>query len=446
MKLVRLLICCLLLFPGFVKAQEGKVIDKIIAIVGNNIILYSDIETQYGQYIQQGNNADETVKCAILEQMLLNKLLLHQSKLDSVEVQDSQVEAEMDKRINYFVAQLGSVQKLEEFYQKSVVEIKDDFKDLIRDQLAIQSMHGKLTGGITVSPMEVKQYFESIPKDSLPLINAEVEVAQIVIYPKIQDTEKARITERLEELRQRVLKGEDFSTMAILYSEDVGSARKGGELGFLGRGELVPEFEAVAFKLKGKEVSKIVETQFGYHIIQAIERRGDQSNFRHILLKPKVDPTDVKVATEKLDSIALAIRSGSITFVDAAKKFSEDTDTKYNGGLIVNTQTGYGKFETSQLDPSIFFFVDKLNSGEISEPAAMKLKGDKTAYRIIQLRSRTEPHTANMKDDYQKIQDEALNDKQIRTLDEWVEKKKSSTYIRIDKEMQNCEQILEWLN
>jgi peptidyl-prolyl cis-trans isomerase SurA len=443
MKIFSVLIFGILL-PAISIAQP-LVLDKIIAQVGNEIVLKSELESQYVQYLAQGNEADDTIKCHILDQMLLQKLLVHQARVDSVTVTEEHVEAELDKRIRYFVRQLGSEQKLEEYYNKSILEIKTEFKDVIRDQMVVQSMHQKITGDVSASPAQVKSYFERIHPDSIPFINTEVEVAHITKKPRISDEERAAVRARLEELRGRIINGEGFSTMAILYSHDQGSARKGGELGFTERGQLLPEFEAVAYNLKGDEVSQIVETQFGFHIIQAIERRGDRINFRHILIKPQVSSADLNNARLTLDSIANKIRNGEISFNQAAEKYSDDSDTKFSGGLLMNPNTGHSKFETDQLDPALFFNIDKLKPGEVSDPVAYLTEDGSQAYRIVQLKSRTEPHKANLKDDYQRIKEATLIELQSIAIERWMEKKKKNTYIQIDENYRSCQLMQDWL-
>ncbi|MGI8893410.1 MAG: peptidylprolyl isomerase [Bacteroidia bacterium] len=433
------------IFLPVLSIAQPRVLDKIIAQVGNEIILKSEVDAQYIQYLGQGNEANDTLKCQILDQMLLQKLLVHQARVDSVTVSEAQVEEELDKRIRYFVRQLGSEQKLEEFYNKSILEIKTEFKDVIRDQMVVQTMHQKITGDVTASPAQVKAYFERIPEDSIPFINTEVEVAHITKTPKISEEERAIVRARLEELRGRILAGEAFSTMAILYSQDQGSAKKGGELGFTERGQLLPEFEAVAYNLKGDEVSKIVETKFGFHIIQAIERRGDRINFRHLLIKPQVSTEDLNKAKLALDTLATKIRNGEISFTEAAEKYSDDTDTKFSGGLLTNSNTGHSKFETDQLDPALFFIIDKLKPGELSDPVAYSTEDDGQAYRIVKLRSRTEPHKANLREDYQRVKEATLMELQSTAIEQWMEKKKKNTYIQIDENYKSCQLMQEWL-
>ena len=437
--------CFLSLVSCFCVAQN-KTIDNIAAVVGSNIILQSDIEIQYLQYVSQSNVANESIKCDILDQLLLHKLMINQAQLDSVQVTENQVESELDRRIRYFVTQIGSEQKLEEYYKKSILEIKAEFKQAIREQLLAQTVQSKITKDINASPSDVRAYYETIPKDSLPYINAEVEIAQIVRNAPVSDEEKKSVKEEMEKIRKKITDGADFAAIAALYSQDPGSAKKGGELGFVGRGELVPEFESTAFNLKGSEVSSIIETKYGFHIIQLIERRGEMINVRHILLKPKINPSDLENAKIFLDSVANLIQKKTITFLEAAQKFSDDADTKNNGGLMINPQTGITKFETDQVDPALFFQIDKLKIGEVSSPMLMQAADGKDAYRLLFVRSKTEPHRANLKEDYQKIQTAALNEKQNKAILDWVKKKKSSTYIKVDKAYQNCEILKDWFN
>ncbi|MFM8950309.1 MAG: peptidylprolyl isomerase, partial [Bacteroidota bacterium] len=264
---------------------KEQIIDQVAAVAGSKILLKSEIEAQYQQLILQGAKDDGDLRCRVADQLLLNKLLLNQAILDSVEVNDGQIDGELDRRINYMIGQLGSQTKLEEYYEKSIPEIRDEFRPLIKDQLLTQNMQGSVTKNVNISPADVKAFYNSIPKDSLPFINAEIEYGQIIIDVPVSDEEKKRVKERLEGYRKRVLNGEDFATLAILYSQD-GSAKNGGELGFVGRGDFVPEFESAAFRLRAGEVSEVVETKFGFHLIQMIERRGEQINARHILIKP----------------------------------------------------------------------------------------------------------------------------------------------------------------
>ncbi len=426
--------------------QHGKVIDQIAAIVGSNVILKSNIESQYLQYRLQGNiEGDTSMKCQILEELLFQKLLLNQAEVDSIEVTDAQVESEMDRRLRYFISQIGSQEKLEKFYNKSILEIKEEFRDLVKSQLLVESMKSKITKDIKITPSEVKAYFKSIPKDSIPLINSEFEIGEIVKKPPITLEEKEDVKNKLRTLRKRVINGESFATLALLYSEDPGSAKKGGELGFHARGELYPEFEAAAFNLKGNEVSDIVKTKAGYHIIQLIKRKGDYINVRHILLKPEVSVLDMAKARIFLDSVANIIKNDSMTFEKAALRFSDSPD-RINGGLMVNPITGDTKFEANQLEPDVFFIIDKLKVGEVSRPVIMTTTENNKAYRLLYLKERTLPHRANLKEDYDKIQSWALQKKQNKVIQDWIENKISDTYIKINDKYKYCKFKHHWVN
>lgn len=434
-----------LLFVTANSFAQPTSIDEVVAVVGNNIIKKSDVEKQYAQYMAQGNTETGDIRCAILENLLLQKLLLQQADIDSIEISDAQVEQELDRRIRYFVKQIGSEQLLEEYYKEPIAQIKDDFRKLVRDQILVQNMQSKITKDITVTPSEVRDFYNRIPVDSLPYISAELEVAHIVKKPPVSELQKLEIKERLDGYKKRIAGGEDFSVLAALYSDDRTTAKKGGELGLFERGDMVAEFEAAAFKLKTGEVSTLIETKFGFHILQLIERRGNQINVRHILLQPKVSPEESEKAIATLDSIAKIIRSGEMTFETAAEKFSDDEETRYNNGTIVNPNTGNTRFQPDQLDKILFFQVDTLPVGNISSPIPMQTADGKTYYRIVMVRSRTEPHKANLKEDYQKIQGVVLEDKQNKAMEEWVKKQSRTSYIHIDKQYSSCPNINVWL-
>ncbi len=429
--------------PLVVAQPAGQIIDQIAGVIGTKILLKSEIEAQYQQIVSQGMEASQDLRCRIADQMLVNKLLLNQAIIDSIEVSDAQVNNELDRRIGYMVDQIGSEQKLEQYYEKSIPEIRDEFKPLIKDQLLMQMMQGKITSSVSVSPADVKAFYNSIHPDSLPFINAEIEYGQIVINVLVSDEEKKRIREKLNSYRKRVLDGEDFSTLAILYSQD-GSARNGGELGFVGRGDLVPEFEAAAFRLRKNEVSEIVETKFGFHIIQLIERRGETINVRHILIKPAFGQKEINEAYTKADSIHKLILNDSITFSDAAQKFSSDNESRYNGGNVINPKTGIARFETDEVDPTVFFQLEKMNVGEISAPIQSLSAEGNTAFRILFLKSRTKPHKTNLEEDYQRIQEATLTEKENQALISWVKKKQKTTYIQVADEYRTCPGLNYW--
>jgi peptidyl-prolyl cis-trans isomerase SurA len=426
-----------LLIPGILAAQSQS-IDKIVAIVGDKAILLSEVETQVLQMEQQATSKDSNLKCNVLEDIIIQKLLLNQAEKDSVVVSDEQVDGELNKKIRYFVGQIGSIEKLEAYLGKSIVQIKDDFRERIRDQLVVQQMQGKIAGDVKVSPAEVKAYFEAIPADSIPFIESEIQVAQILKKPPVNQTESERVRKELQDIRQKIIDGRSFASMAAFYSEDVVSAAKGGELGFVGRGDLVPEFEAAAFALKGKDISDIIETMYGFHIIQLIERRGETINVRHILVSPKASANDLEFARIKLDSISEVIRLGRMSFEEAALKFSDDADTKNNGGLLINPGSGSTWFEVSQMDQSLFFVVDKMKIGELSDPVPVRIGEKKESYRIVSLKARTEPHRANLKQDYQRILLAAENEKKDKLVKDWIARKRLSFFIKIDPEFLDC--------
>lgn len=425
-----------ILFP--LQAQDKKIIDQIIAIVGKQVILQSDIETQALQLRSQGYYTSGDLKCEVFEQMLFSKLLVNQAILDSVEVSDAEVNSEMERRLNYFINQIGSEEKLEEFYDKSIPEIKEEFKEIIKEQLLSQRMQQQATADLKVTPQEVRSYFKSLPEDSLPIINTEFELEQIIVNPKIEETEILRVKDELRNFKKRIENGESFAVLAGLYSEDPGSATRGGELGFVSRGDLVPEFSAVAFNLDEGELSKIVKTDYGYHLIQLIEKQGERINCRHILLKPKISPKEKVKAKQRLDSVRTQILNNELTFKEACWKYSEDEETRLNGGVMVNPMTGNSKWEASQLDPKVAYAIKNLKVNEISEPFEATDINDKIVYKIVLLKEKTEPHPANLKEDYQRIQDMALEKKKKEFMDDWVKDKVKSTYIRIDDDFKNC--------
>lgn len=417
--------------------------DKIVAVLGDNIILYSDVEGQYAQYLSQGGAADPMMRCHIIESLLTQKMLQNQAAVDSIEVSDGQVDDELNRRLSYFIGQIGGQDKLEQFLGKSVLEFKEELRVDIKSMIMAQNMQAEITKNVTVTPAEVRKFYENIPVDSLPYFNTEVEVGQIVKKPEISRAAKQEAKDKLEALRERVRKGEDFATLAILYSQD-GSARSGGELGFVGRGELVKAFEAVAFKLKPGELSPIVETEFGFHIVQLIERRGEQVNVRHILIKPQITNGDVLKAKQFLDSVYVLIQTQKMTFAEAAAKFSDDELTKNNNGMMQNQQEGSSRIPTDQLDPALYFILDTMKVGTISQSMLFRNAANEPAYRLINYVSKTEPHRANLKEDYQKIQQAALTDKQNKVMEDWFTKKRETTYIKISEEYRECENMEVW--
>ncbi len=419
-------------------SQKGVLIDQIIGVVGSKAILESDVEAQYIQYQARGHQSQGDPKCEIFEKLLFEKLLINQAKIDSVEVSKKQVEGEIDRRINIFIEQIGGIEKLEVYFNKSLAEIKESFREMVRNQIITQKMQMEITSNVRISPKEVDQFFDNFPKDSLPIIDAEYEIQQITKYPLISKDENEEVKKRISKFRERIINGEKFSTIAILYSEDKLSAKKGGELGFIGRSELVPEFAAVAFSLKKDEVSEIVKTDFGYHIIKMIEKKGSKVNVRHILLSPRISATTKIKAKSLLDSIAKIVREKKMNFGQAAMEFSEDKDTKKNMGLLVNPYTGTSKFESKHIDPTTFFKLKRMKVNEISEPFEAKDLNGKAVIKIIVMKSKTEAHSISLKNDYKKIQDMALNSKKQDVVNKWVKQKQKETYIKINKTFKKC--------
>lgn len=434
----------------FAWGQEAEqrpqtVLDEVVAVVGKNIILQSDIETQYLQYRMQGyiEGSSSTIKCDILKELVFQKLLLNQADIDSIVVGAVEVEQELDGRFRYYISQFGSQEKLEEYYNKSVDQFKEEMREVISDQLLQKNVQREITKNVTITPKEIKAFYKEILQDSLPLINTAYQVAEIVKTPPISSAEKLAVKERLLNLRNRILKGESFATLAILYSEDPGSAKKGGELGMYGRGELYPEFESVAYGLKEGEISGIVETEAGYHIIQMIEKKDEFINVRHILLSPKISPYELQKASVYLDSVRVLIVNDSISFKDAALKFS-NSQNRFNAGTIINPNSGNAMFQAEELDPKVFYVIDKLEVGELSRPVSYKTDKNQEAYRLLKLVKKVAPHKANMEQDYDIIQKAAINKKKQEVIDEWVKKRAGKTYIHINEKFNNCSYFETW--
>lgn len=431
---------------AIVLAQDPIVIDKIISVVGDEIITKSELESQFSGLVSQGMKVTDNSRCQVLEDILYSKMLLNQAKIDSLEISDKQVEGEMDLRLRHYISQVGSEERFVEIYQKPISQIKEEMRKALKEQMLIRQMQGKITSDIAITPKEVEDYYKSIPEDSLPLINAEVEMAQIVAYAKTTFSAIEQVKEKLRGYRERVVSGENFSTLAVLYSEDEVSAREGGEIGFVGKAEVAPEFAAAAFKLKQGAVSQIVKTEFGYHIIQMIERRANKVNVRHILLKPKQDDQAFQNAKVRIDSIANLILSDSMSFEEAARKFSEDDDTKKNGGIIVDPYTTSSMIPMDNLDPASFLVIDKLKEKDISEAVRIQDPRKKPGYRLIRLNRRTEPHRANLKQDYQKIKSAAIAEKEQEVLQEWMDERVERTYISVDNDYaEGCEFKQKWI-
>lgn len=418
-------------------------VDKIEAVIGDEIILTSEIESQYLQYLSQGNIQSAEIRCQIIEDLLFQKLMINQARLDSLIVSDEEIEAEISKRLSYFESQLGSAKKVEDYFGKSIDKIELELTKVIEDQFLAQRMQTQLTSAIKVTPAEVKDTYSLLSDAEIPTMPTQVEVAQIVVKPEITTEQKDKIRAKLNSFRDRVYAGEDFKMLATLYSDDPGSATRGGELGFVNRGDLVPEFERAAFRLKEGEISEVVESQFGYHIVQLIERRGEQINVRHILIKAKVNATALHAAKQKMDNIAKEINEGTITFDEAVSKYSDD-ENKANGGLLLNPNTMSTLHTLDDMASALRLVVDKLAEGDVSSPAVIQMKDENKAYRILRLNKRKEEHKANLVDDFAKIKEYSINTKKQEALKNWMAKTIAKTYIKLSDSISQCELTNKW--
>ncbi len=428
--------------------SQSNIIDEVIAVVGDNPVLRSDVEFQYQQAMMQGSNFQGDLKCHIFEQLLLQNLLLEQAKLDSIEVSENMVIMTVDRQINEFINRAGSREKLEEWLNKPVHQIKREQRVIVRNQMLTQQMQGTITDDIKVTPAEIRAFYRNTPEDSLPMVTSQFEIQQITIFPNIEIEETERVKSRLREFQRQVSEGRDFATLSVLYSEDQGSAARGGELGFMSRAELVPEFAQVAFNMQEPgRVSKIVESEFGFHIIQLIERQGDRVNVRHILLRPKAKPEAIQEAQQKADSIAGLIRNEDISFEEAALRFSMDKDTRINGGLMINPHNQSTKFEIQHIPAGINRQLEGMSVDSISD--AFMLKDErlgKDYFAVVKLKSKTEPHRANLGDDYQLIQTILENKKREDVFHQWIVRKQQDTYISISPNWINCQFEFEGWN
>jgi peptidyl-prolyl cis-trans isomerase SurA len=376
-----------------------------------------------------------------MQQLIYNKILTNQALIDSLPLSSEEVEDELMRKINYFINVAGSQEQFEEYYHKTVEQIKDDYREDIREQMLSARMRQKIVGDIKVTPSEVKAFFDNLSKDSLPYFNATVELQQIVMKPRVSQEQQQAAKEKAQGILDRINKGDGFELLASLYSEDIASAQAGGLLDWAPRGTFVKEFEAAAFKLKAGEVSGIVETPFGYHIIQMVERRGDMIEVKHILIRPQSTSKDAEYAQKKLDSIRTDILTGKITFFQAVKDFSQDQQSKNVGGSLLNNETGSTLLEVNKIDPNLYLMVDTLSIGSITAPIMFQGDDGTPAFRIVKLVSKTEPHVANIKIDYDKMQNAARNDKEEIILQRWYAKNIKKTYLMIGDDYKQCPEL-----
>lgn len=428
---------------------SGKVVNKVVAQVGDNIILLSDIENQKLQAVQAGVETTRDMECAILEELMMGELLVNQAKLDSLIISDEQVDAEMENRLRIIESKMGSRQKLEEFYGKTITQIKEEFRDQIKDKLLAQEMERKIVTDVTVTPKEVAEFFKLLPKDSIPYINMKLSFQQIVNYPSITKADKLRAFNELKDIRESiVIGGKSFETQARINSDDPGSAPLGGKIE-ASRGMMVPQFEAAVFQLKVGEISETIETTYGYHIIKLVTRKGDDYVVQHILKMPEFSPDAINQSAIKMDSCYRLLKENKITWDDAVLRFSNDDLTKQNKGIITNPLTAdqsWDMEDLNQVDQQIYLLTDAMEKGDYTSPNLyVDIYERKQGIRIVRLMERYQPHIANLKDDYSLIKSAAENDKKQRIVTEWTNSKIGNAYIRIDKQFSGCEFKSNWI-
>jgi len=437
----RIIIICALAILAGNTASGQQIVESIVAVVGNEVIYLSDVE---GQVVQLKAERDPTpveeLRCRVFEDQMIQKLFLDQARIDSIEVSPENVEADLNSRLTEYIRRAGSEQALETYFNKSMAEIRKDLREMLTNQYIVQETQGTIAQNITVTPDEIKKYFNTIPKDSLPLVPRKVQLSIIMVEPPDMEASKAEVRQRLLDLRSRIIAGESFSTLAILYSEDPGTAPRGGETGFTTRGELAKPYAEAAWALKKDVVSKIVETEFGFHIIQLIDRKGDMVNSRHILMRPKLTSEQTEWAILKLDSIANLVRSDSLTFQQAAFRFSSDKTTRANGGKMVSTNPSdrVTWMTLDELSKEVNLVVRNMKLGEISEPFRTTDSKGNSIYCIVRLDDEIPPHRVDMKEDYDYLAEAALRNKQNKTYQDWIAEKIKRTYIRVSDDFRDC--------
>ena len=423
-------------------AMAESVIDEVIWVVGDEAILRSEVEEERLRAQYEGQQIPGDPYCVIPEQMAVQKLFLHQAELDSVEANESSVSHQVDMRLNYYINQIGSKEKMEEYFRKPSSEIREEMMNTVRHQMIIQQMQAKLTSDIKPTPSDIRRYYNSLPMDSIPMMPAQVEVQILSFEPPVPVEETERVKQRLREFTERVQSGSaDFSMLARLYSEDTESAKRGGELGFVGKGQLVPEFAEVAFNLNDpKRVSRIVQTEYGFHIIQLIEKKGERINCRHILLRPRISATDKIRAIQRLDSIRHQIMADSLQFEQAVIRYSEDKNTVMNTGLMINPTNGSSRFEYQDLAPEVAKQIYSLNEGDVSQPFVMMDQAkNREVCAIVRVKKKLDVHRANLSDDFQTIKSMLEQKLSAEFIHNWILKKQKTTFIQISPEWQGCD-------
>ena len=424
-------------FKGISQESKGVVVDEIIGRVDDYIVLRSELESTYLDILSRGERISGNTKCGVLKDLITNKLLVAKAEIDSILVEDNQVDQELNSRMALIINQVGSEDEIEKYYNKTIAEFKKELFDDIKEQLIVTKMRREILADIAVSPEEVKDFYESVPRDSLPYFSTQVKVSQIVKVPEVGKVQKDKVRGELLEIRDKIINGESFEILATLYSQDPGSAQNGGNLGFVGRGMFQPEFEAAVFKLKEGEVSMPIETEFGFHLIQLIEKRGNLFNSRHILLQPDFSDSYIKRTKDFLDSLKGLAYSDSVTFEELAREYSDDKFTSSFGGYFTDAM-GSENVLVEELDPVIFFTIDTIDVGQISIPFESRTDDGKIAYKLIFFKEKIPPHLGNLEEDYQRFRNFTLNRKQVVELDEWFEKARKEVFINIDPEYNSC--------
>lgn len=431
-----------------VAVGQAQHVDGIIAIVGDKIILRSELELEKTQILQSGAVVDtQAIVCALLRKQITKRLMLNQAEIDSVVITDERVDAEIENRLRNYIQQAGSEAELEKYIGKSLAEYREEIRPKMKEQLLIQEMESKITANIKISPQEVKKFFDTIPADSIPVIPTEVEVAQLIIEAPISQAAKDYARMQLEALRKRILAGENFEKLAVAYSQDPGSGEQGGLLPEFGRGDMVPEFEREAFKLKPDSLSEVFESGFGFHLIKMVKRKGEKIIAKHILIRPQNTSADYIVASRRADSIYQAVASGLMPWCDAVRKYLPKAyGDKGSCGFLKDENTGSQKIIFEALSPELKQIVEKMPPGTFSKPAAIKTPDDRTVYRIVYLKTFIAPHQANLSQDYGRIQIEAESVKKQQAIEAWAVKTRKTTYIRINRDFVNCPDLYLWEN
>ena len=440
------------IFLVFITSQifaqhQTIILDKIVAQIGENVILQSDIDSQRTQELDSIKINSETLNCELLEKLLVQNLFLNQAELDSIKITDTHVDGEMENRIRVIEQQIGGRQKMEEFYNKTVTQIKNEFRPLIKKRLMTEEMQRQITGSSSITPKEIEEYYQNLNKDSIPYINAKISIQQIVIFPKITQDDRQITINKLKDIREEIMKGKSFETQARIHSQDPGSASQGGQM-TASRGMMVPQFEAAVFGLKPGEISNIFETDYGYHVVQLLDRKGDDYTCRHILLVPEFNRQSLTDASTKMEECFSKLKQNQLNWEQAVLSYSNDNNTRHNKGIITNPLTGeqgWSMEDLNQIDQQIFILTNSLNTGDLTSPSLyFDFNEKKQGIRIVRLMNRIGPHKANLEQDYTLIQRATENDKKEKILSKWIKSKIGNAYIRIDKEYENCNFKYSW--